>query len=86
MAELVDRPQVDVGGIEREAVPVINAGVFAEAMQEDDDGTRLGRSPVAVLGSALRVLDERHAAEFSCDPPHSGMPIEIQHGCFAQQN
>ena len=34
--ELVDRPQVDTGGVEREAVAVIDAGVLAEAVQEDD--------------------------------------------------
>ena len=40
VAELVDRPQVDSRGIEREAVPVVDAGVLAEAVQEDDDGAR----------------------------------------------
>ena len=38
VAELVDRPQVDARGVEREAVAVIEAGVLAEAVQEDDRG------------------------------------------------
>ena len=41
VAELVDRPQIDACGVEREAVPVVDARVLAEAVQEDDDGARL---------------------------------------------
>src|SRR5689334_8848828 len=61
MAELVDGPQVESCGVEREAVPVIDAGVLAEPVQEDDGRARLGGSPVAVVGPALRVIDEWHA-------------------------
>jgi hypothetical protein len=78
MAELVDRPQVDACGIEGEAVPVIDAGVFAEAVQEDNDGARLARGPVAVVGATIWVIEERHGGEFSCDPPHMGMATEIR--------
>ena len=68
VAELVDRPQVDARGVEREAVPVVDAGVLAEAMQEDDDGARFLGRPVPVVGPALRVIDERHAHDcISCD-------------------
>ena len=42
VTELVDGPQVDAGSVQREAVAVIDAGVFAEAVQEDDRGARLG--------------------------------------------
>ena len=45
MAELVDRPQVDARGVEREAVPVVDAGVLTEAVQKDDDGARILRPP-----------------------------------------
>ena len=65
VAELVDGPQVDARGIEREAVPVVDAGVLAEAVQEDDGGPRLGGGPVAVVGPALWVIDERHAHDCS---------------------
>ena len=52
VAELVDRPQVDARGVEREAVAVVEAGVLAEAVQEDDGGPRLGGCPVPVVGAA----------------------------------
>src|SRR5215470_5426793 len=61
VAELVDGPQIDARGVEREAVPVIDARVLTEAVQEDDGGTRLGGGPVPVVGAALWVIDERHA-------------------------
>ena len=61
VAELVDRPQVDAGGVECEAVPVVDAGVLAEAVQEDDDGAWLGGGPVPVVGTAPLVIDEWHA-------------------------
>ena len=47
VAELVDRPQVDARGVECEAVAVVEAGVLAEAVQEDDGGPRLGGRPSA---------------------------------------
>ena len=50
--ELVDRPQVDAGGVEREPVAVVHAGVLAEAVQEDDGGAGLGGGPVPVVGAA----------------------------------
>lgn len=40
--ELVDRPQVDARGVQSKAVAVIEAGVFAEPVQEDDGGSGLG--------------------------------------------
>src|SRR5262245_53238550 len=61
VAELIDRPQVNACGVQREAIPVIDAGVLAEAVQEDDGRARLGGSPVPVVGAPLRVIDERHA-------------------------
>ena len=61
MAELVDGPQVEACGVEREAVPVVDARVLAEAMQEDDGGAWLLGGPVPVVGPALWMVDERHA-------------------------
>ena len=58
--ELVDGPQVDACGVEREAVAVVDAGVLAEAVQEDDGGARLGGGPVPVVGPAPLVVDEWH--------------------------
>ena len=52
VAELVDGPQVDACGVQREAVPVIDAGVLAEAVQEDDGRAWLGGGPVPVVGAA----------------------------------
>ena len=70
VAELVDRPQVDAGGVEREAVAVIEAGVLAEAMQEDDRGAGLGSCPVPVVRAALRMVDERHSSTLACAEEH----------------
>jgi hypothetical protein len=58
--ELVDRPQVDARGVEREAVAVVNAGVFAEPVQEDHRRARLGGGPMPVVRVASLVLDEGH--------------------------
>src|SRR5262245_26899050 len=80
VAELIDRPQVDARGVQREAVPVIDAGVLAEAVQEDDGRAGLGRSPVPVVGAPLGVIDERHAmtaARCASNRKHSG-----QGGCL----
>src|SRR6201999_1842386 len=60
VAELVDGPKVDASGVQGEAVPVVEAGVLAETVQEDDGGARLGCSRVPVVGAATRVLDELH--------------------------
>ena len=71
VAELIDRPQIDACGVEREAVPVVDAGVLTEAVQEDDSGAWFLGGPVPVVGPALRVLDERHADDLSghsCQP------------------
>ena len=42
VAELIDGPQVDARRVERETEPVVDAGVFAEAVQEDDCDLGLG--------------------------------------------
>ena len=65
MPELVDGPQVDARGVEREAVAVVDAGVLAEAVQEDDGGARLGGGPVPVVRAAPVVIDEWHAHDCS---------------------
>ena len=78
MAELVDRPQIDSRGVEREAVPVVDPGVLPEAVQEDDDGARVLGRPVTVVGPAFRVIDERHGPEFSCDARHP-LPCRMGH-------
>jgi hypothetical protein len=53
VAELIDRPQVEASRVEREGVPVIDARVFAEAVQEDDGGPRVLGGPVPVVGLAF---------------------------------
>jgi len=61
--ELVDRPQVDAGSIEGETVPVVEAGVFPEAMQEDHRGAWVGDSPVPVVDPAALMIEERHVLD-----------------------
>ncbi len=45
--ELVDGPQIDACGVEREAIAVIDAGVLTEPVQKDDGGAGIGRRPSA---------------------------------------
>src|SRR5205085_170091 len=54
--ELIDCPQIDASSVQREAVPVVEAGVLAEAMQEDDGCAWLGGGPVPVVGAAFGVI------------------------------
>ena len=77
--ELINRPQVDARGVERKAVAVVNAGVFAEPVQEDHRGARLGRGPVSVVRIASLVLDEGHAYKCarSCQPAINFLPPEL---------
>ena len=49
VAELVNRPQIDTRGVQRESVPVIEPGVFPEAVQEDHRGPWVGSRPVPVV-------------------------------------
>lgn len=60
MSELVDGPQVDAGSVEGEAQPVVDAGVLAEPVQEDDGRRRLGSGLMPVVGAAAVVIDEGH--------------------------
>ena len=61
MAELIHRPQVDARRVQREPVPVIQAAVLAEAVQEDHRGPRILGRPVPVVGAPAVMVDERHA-------------------------
>src|SRR4029077_3332256 len=79
VAELVDGPQVDTGRVEREPVAVVDAGVLAEAVQEDDGSARLGGRPVPVVGAAPRVLDERHATTAARCAPNRKHSDQVGH-------
>ena len=63
VAELVDRPQVDTCGIEGESIPVVEAGVFAEPVQEYHRGPRVGDAPVPVVHPPALVIEERHGLD-----------------------
>ena len=72
--ELVDGPQVDACSIEREAVPVVDTGVLAEAVQEDDCGAGLFGGPVPVVGAAVVGVQEWHVQTASGhDGPAQGI-------------
>ena len=45
-------PQIDTDGSERETVAVVDAGVLAEAVQEDDGCPRFAGGPVPVVSPA----------------------------------
>jgi hypothetical protein len=54
--------------------------VFAEPVQEDDGCAWVFGRPVAVVGPTLRMIDERHKPEFSCDPLHKAMANDACEG------
>ena len=61
VAELIDGPQVDARGVERKTEAVIDAGVFAETVQEHHGGSRFGGRPVPVVHAGGVGLQEGHA-------------------------
>ena len=63
VAELIDGPQVDARRVERETEPVVDAGVFAEAMQEDDRDLGLRDRPVPVVRAAGLNVQKWHDSD-----------------------
>ena len=62
VAELVDGPEVDPGGVQGEAVTVVEAGVFTETMQEDHRRARSIGGPVPVIRTAVIGVEKWHAS------------------------
>ena len=60
VADLVDRPQVDSGGVEGESVAVVQPGVLAEAVQEDHRSARIIGGPVPEVSAAAVVVEKGH--------------------------
>jgi len=60
VAVLVHRPQVDTRFVEHEAVAVVEAGVFAVAMQEDHSRAGPRCRPVPVVDRAAVGVEEGH--------------------------